>query len=177
MNVFRAALIVVIAVVTGSNAFAQQSAKTIPADLAAVMVQEAVAKCRADGIKITAKVVDAANLEKAFLRDDGASAVTVEFVQMKINTVLLTGRASGTTPDGAPQMIKGANPKQPVFGGVIGLDVAAGKATAGVEAGGALPIKIGDVLVGAIGVSGAPSADKDTACASAGLAKVADKLK
>ena len=102
MKVCRAALVAAIAVVTGSNAFAQQPAKTIPADLAAVMVQEAVLKCRGDGIKITAKVVDASNLEKALLRDDGASPITVEFVQLKINTVLLTGRASGANP-GAPR--------------------------------------------------------------------------
>lgn len=176
MKVRRVAVTAAIAAVMGPYAFAQQ--KTIPADLALIMVQEAVQRCRADGIKITAKVVDASNLEKAFLRDDGASAVTVEFVQAKINTVLLTGRASGANlPGGAPQAIQGASPKQPVFAGVIGLDTAAGKITGGVEAGGAIPIKVGNDMIGAIGVSGAPSADKDAACASAGLAKVADKLK
>lgn len=176
MNIRRAALAAAIVAITSSHPFAQQ--KTVSADLAAIMVQEAVQKCRADGIKITAKVVDISNVEKAFLRDDGASLVTVEFVQMKINTVLLTGRASGAnSPGGAPQMIPGVSPQKPVFGGVVGLDVAAGKVVSGVEAGGAIPIKIGNELVGAIGVSGAPSPDKDTLCASAGLAKVADKLK
>lgn len=173
-----AALVAALVAVTAPLAFAQQATqKTISADLAAAMVQEAVMKCRADGIKVTAKVVDAANIEKAFLRDDGAGAVTVEFVQAKLNTVILTGRASGTSPGGAPAMIKGASPKVPVFGAVMGLDTAAGKVIAGVEAGGAIPIMIGSELVGAIGVSGAPSADKDIACANAGLAKVADKLK
>jgi uncharacterized protein GlcG (DUF336 family) len=32
-------------------------------------------------------------------------------------------------------------------------------------------------LVGAIGVSGAPKPEQDAACANAGIAKVADKLK
>ena len=42
---------------------------------------------------------------------------------------------------------------------------------------GALPIKIGDEVIGAAGVSGAPGGDKDEACAKAGLDKVADQLK
>jgi uncharacterized protein GlcG (DUF336 family) len=32
-------------------------------------------------------------------------------------------------------------------------------------------------LIGAIGVSGSPGADKDEACAAAGIAQVAGKLK
>jgi uncharacterized protein GlcG (DUF336 family) len=43
--------------------------------------------------------------------------------------------------------------------------------------GGGLPIKIGDEVVGAIGAAGAPGADKDEACAKAGLDKIADRLK
>jgi len=42
---------------------------------------------------------------------------------------------------------------------------------------GALPIKVGDMTIGAIAVSGAPGGDKDAACGTAALAKVADKLK
>ncbi len=46
-----------------------------------------------------------------------------------------------------------------------------------INAQGGLPIKVGDVTIGAIAVSGAPGGDKDAVCAAAGLAKVADKLK
>ena len=42
---------------------------------------------------------------------------------------------------------------------------------------GGVPIKAGTETIGAIGVSGAPGGDKDEACADAGIAKVADKLK
>jgi uncharacterized protein GlcG (DUF336 family) len=42
---------------------------------------------------------------------------------------------------------------------------------------GALPIKIGEEVIGAVGVSGAPGGDKDEACAKAGIDKVADQLK
>ena len=43
--------------------------------------------------------------------------------------------------------------------------------------GGGVPIKAGNEVIGAIGVSGAPGGDKDEACANAGIQKVADKLK
>jgi uncharacterized protein GlcG (DUF336 family) len=42
---------------------------------------------------------------------------------------------------------------------------------------GALPIKVGNDTIGAIGVSGAPGGDKDEACAKAAIDKVADQLK
>ena len=46
-----------------------------------------------------------------------------------------------------------------------------------VAAQGALPIKIGEEVIGAAGVSGAPGGEKDEACVKAGLDKVADQLK
>ena len=41
---------------------------------------------------------------------------------------------------------------------------------------GALPVKIGDEVIGAVGVSGAPGGEKDEACVQTGLDKVKDKL-
>jgi uncharacterized protein GlcG (DUF336 family) len=42
---------------------------------------------------------------------------------------------------------------------------------------GALPIKVGDDVIGAAGVSGAPGGDKDEACVKAGIDKIASQLK
>ena len=42
---------------------------------------------------------------------------------------------------------------------------------------GGVPIKVGNEVIGAVGVSGAPGGEKDEACANAGIAKVADSLK
>jgi uncharacterized protein GlcG (DUF336 family) len=42
---------------------------------------------------------------------------------------------------------------------------------------GGVPIKVGDQVIGAVAVSGAPGGDKDAACANAALTRVADKLK
>jgi uncharacterized protein GlcG (DUF336 family) len=45
-----------------------------------------------------------------------------------------------------------------------------------IAAQGALPIKVGDEVIGAVGVSGAPGGEKDEVCSKAGLEKVADQL-
>jgi uncharacterized protein GlcG (DUF336 family) len=39
-----------------------------------------------------------------------------------------------------------------------------------------LPIKIGEDVIGAVGVSGAPGGDKDEACSKAGIDKVSAQL-
>ena len=43
--------------------------------------------------------------------------------------------------------------------------------------GGGVPIMVGNEVIGAVGVSGAPGGEKDEVCANAGIAKVADALK
>ena len=46
-----------------------------------------------------------------------------------------------------------------------------------IAAQGALPIMIGEEVIGAAGVSGAPGGEKDEACVKAGIDKVGDQLK
>ena len=46
-----------------------------------------------------------------------------------------------------------------------------------VAAQGALPIKVGEETIGAVGISGAPGGEKDEICAKAGIDKVIDTLK
>jgi uncharacterized protein GlcG (DUF336 family) len=134
--------------------------KMLTIDVAHTIAQEAMAKCRADGYKVTVTVVDGANVMKAFLRDDGASMATVEVGRMKANSVMAFGRPSGPPANLPP----GTPAPPPVLPGTI-------------NAMGGVPIKVGDQLVGAVSVSGAPGGEKDAACANAALAKVADKLR
>ena len=113
--------------------------KMLTVDLAQAIAQEAMAKCRADGYKISVRVVDHANIEKAFLRDDGAGMATVQVATMKANSVMAFGRPSGppaNLPAGAPV-------PAPVVPGTI-------------NAMGGVPIKVGDQVIGAVAVSGAP---------------------
>jgi uncharacterized protein GlcG (DUF336 family) len=129
-------------------------------DVAETIAQESVAKCRADGYKVTVTVVDSGNVLKAFLRDDGAGNGTVEMGRMKANSVMAFGRPSGPPPN----LPAGTPAPPPVLPGTV-------------NAMGGVPIKVGDQLIGAVSVSGAPGGEKDAACANAALAKVADKLK
>src|ERR1700689_3828070 len=134
--------------------------KVLTIDVAQTIAQDAMAQCRTNGYKVTVTVVDSANVLKAFLRDDGAGMATVEVGGMKANSVMAFGRHPGppaNLPAGAPV-------PAPVLPGTI-------------NAMGGVPIKVGDQLIGAVSVSGAPGGDKDAACANPALAKVADKLK
>jgi uncharacterized protein GlcG (DUF336 family) len=141
-----------------TNASAQ-SQKVVTLDMAQTMAQEAMAKCRADGYKVTVLVVDGLNATKAMLRDDGATAATTEVAKMKATSTLLYNRPSGPVQPLPPGT---AAPPLPIPGTI--------------NAQGGLPIKVGDATIGAIAVSGAPGGDKDAVCATAGLAKVADQL-
>jgi uncharacterized protein GlcG (DUF336 family) len=148
--------------ITGSPAaFAQlPTTKVLTVDVAQTIAQEAMTKCRENGYKVTVTVVDSANMLKAFLRDDGAPRATIEIGRRKINSVMAFGAPSGppaNLPAGAPV-------PPPLLPDMINLQ-------------GGLPIKVGNDLIGAVSVSGAPGGDKDAACASYALEKVAGKLK
>jgi uncharacterized protein GlcG (DUF336 family) len=152
----------VLTIATAAGVFAQglPSMKMLTVDVAQTIAQEAMAKCRADGYKVSVRVVDHANVEKAFLRDDGAGMATVQVATMKGNSVMAFGRASGPPPNLPP----GAPVPAPVVPGTI-------------NAMGGVPIKVGDQVIGAVAVSGAPGGDKDAACANAAISKVEARLK
>lgn len=134
--------------------------RAISADMAVAMVQAAVEKCRADNYHIAVSVIDASGQLKAFLRDDRSGPQTIDVSKRKAYTALILGIPSvDVVKFWAKQ-----GPIPPVIEGTIAL-------------GGGLPIKVENQTIGAIGVSGAPGQDKDEACAAAGIAKVADKLK
>jgi len=143
------------------SAFAQlPQSRVLTLDVAQAIATEAMAKCHADGYKVTVLVVDALNAPKAMLRDDGASASTTEAAKMKATSTMLYNRPSGPAQQPAPGTTA---PPATIPGTINSL--------------GAVPIKFGDVTIGAVAVSGAPGGDKDAACANAALAKVKDRLK
>ena len=143
------------------NAHAQlPTTKILTMDVAETIAQAAMAKCRADGYKVTVLVVDGLNAPKALMRDDGATAATTEVAKMKATATMLYNRPSGPATPLPPGQ---AAPPLPIAGTI--------------NAQGGIPIKVGESTIGAVAVSGAPGGDKDAACANAGLAKAADKLK
>jgi uncharacterized protein GlcG (DUF336 family) len=107
-------------------------------------------------------VVDRDGLVKIAFRHDGAGPHTIVTTRRKAFTSVTFKQPSGQWAHRVPS--------EPAIAGL--------KDTAGTIAlGGGVPIKAGTEVVGAIGVSGSPGADKDEACANAGIAQAADRLK
>jgi uncharacterized protein GlcG (DUF336 family) len=135
--------------------------KLLSAEAANAMVMGALAQCQKDGYKVSAAVVDRGGNLLAFVRDPTAGPHTAESSRRKAFTAATFGITS------AAFATLTSNP------GAAGL-----KDLTGVFAlAGGVPIKIGNDVLGGVGVGGAPGGEKDEACASAGLAKVADQLK
>jgi uncharacterized protein GlcG (DUF336 family) len=161
MKVPKIAVPVIVLAALSTNAFAQlPSTKMLTMDVAEIIAQGAMAKCRADGYKVTVLVVDGLNAPKALIRDDGASASTTEVAKMKATATMLYNRPSGPATPPPPGQ---AAPPATIPGTI--------------NAQGGVPIKVGESTIGAVAVSGAPGGDKDAACANAGIAKAADRLK
>jgi uncharacterized protein GlcG (DUF336 family) len=147
--------------VLSTSGFAQlPPSRVLTLDVAQTIAQEAMARCRADGYKVTVLVVDGLNAPKAMVRDDGATASTTEVAKMKATATMLYNRPSGPATPPPPGT---AAPPATIPGTI--------------NAQGGVPIKVGDVTIGAVAVSGAPGGDKDAACANAGIAKAAGTLK
>ena len=162
MKLTRVAVLAALAATLPTGSFAQglPTQKVLTINVAEQIAHDAMVKCRENGYKVSVTVVDAGNMLKAFLKDDGAAMGTPAIGRMKTNSVMYFGRPSGPPANLAP----GAPVPPPILSDMV-------------NAQGGLPIKVGDQLIGAISVSGAPGGDKDAACASEALAKVADKLK
>ena len=133
--------------------------KALSLDMAMDLARGALEKCRADGYRTTVAVIDAAGNLKLSVRDDGTSPHTVEVARKKAYTALIYRRPSIETAKAWATQVP-----PPSIEGTIAL-------------GGGMPIRAGDQVVGSIGVSGAPGQDKDEACANAGIAAIAARLK
>ena len=132
---------------------------SISSELAQKMVDAAVAKARELGVSENVAILDDGG--KAFSRMDGASMPTIEIAQKKAYTALF----GVSTQDffnfiqGDPSLLAGI----PTLARVAAW-------------GGGFPIKVNGEVVGAIGVSGAPTVQNDVDCARAALAVVPDAV-
>ena len=130
---------------------------SISFELAQKMVNEAVAKARELGVTENVTILDDGGNLKAFSRMDGAPLPTIEMAQNKAYTALL-----GVSTQDFFNFIQG-DPS--LLAGIPTLSRMAAW-------GGGFPIKVNGEVVGAIGVSGAPTVQNDLDCARAALALV-----
>ena len=156
-----AAAVLAVASIAATSAQAPLAEKNVSMKMALAIIDATIEQCTKDGYKVSVVIVDNAGLVRASLRGDGTNPHTMEFARKKAYTARTRGQTS------LEFMKLTANPANAYLLQIPDV----------VAVGGGVPIKIGDVTIGAIGVSGAPGGEKDEACANAGLAKVADQLK
>ncbi len=133
---------------------------SISAELAEKMLATAVAKARELGVSENVAILDGGNL-KAFSRMDGAPILSIEIAQNKAYTALF-----GVSTQEFFNFIRG----DPSL--LAGIPTLARVAAWG----GGFPINVDGEIVGAIGLSGAPTVQNDIDCARAALALVSDAV-
>jgi len=134
---------------------------SISSELAQKMVNAAVAKARELGVSENVAILDDGGNLKAFSRMDGTPIPTIEMAQNKAYTALL-----GVSTQDFFNFIQG-DPS--LLAGVPTLSRVAAW-------GGGFPIEVDGEIVGAVGVSGAPTVQNDVDCARAALAVVSDEV-
>jgi uncharacterized protein GlcG (DUF336 family) len=152
---------------TFAHAQGLPTVRLLPLALANDAAMEAVAACARSGYNVSATVLDASGLVKAVAKGDGAQPHTLESSRDKAYSIVTLGPVFGETLNGALADRLLANPKASPLQRLSGVFLLAG----------AVLLKSGPDVVGAIGVGGAPGGDKDEACALAGFNAIADRLK
>ena len=132
---------------------------SISSELAQKMGDEAVAKARELGVSENVAILDDGGNLKAFSRMDGAPILCIEIAQNKAYTALF-----GVSTQ---EFFKFIQSDPSLLAGIPTLARIAAW-------GGGFPIKVNGEVVGAIGLSGAPTVQNDIDCAKAALALVSD---
>ena len=145
---------------TSANAQLLQH-KDLSSAIATTIALTAVDACKQAGYNVSVHVVGRNGEVLVGLRHHAAGVNTFENSWKKAYTSRTFRIASGKFAENVGQ--------NPVAGQLFLANITAAR--------GALPIKIGEETIGAVGVSGAPGGDKDEVCAKAGIDKVAGDLK
>jgi uncharacterized protein GlcG (DUF336 family) len=135
--------------------------KALSAAIAVTIATTAMETCKTNGYAVSAPVVGRTGEVIAQIRGDGTGPHTMENSFKKAFTA-----RTFRIPSGEMEKRLKDNPQ-------MGAQYLTGFTTAR----GALPIKVGEDVIGAAGVSGAPGGEKDEACVKAALDKVAGQLK
>ncbi len=130
---------------------------SISFELAQKMVGAALAKAKELGVTENVAIVDDGGNLKAFGRMDGAPILSIQMAQNKAYTALfgVSTQEFFNFIQGDPSLLAGI----PTLSRVAAW-------------GGGFPIKVNGEIVGAIGLSGAPTTQNDVDCAKAALALV-----
>jgi uncharacterized protein GlcG (DUF336 family) len=134
--------------------------KDISLAMATTIARATIEACKAQGYNVSVHVLGREGQVILGVRNENASLITFENSMKKAYTARTFARSSGEFAAG----VRG----NPNSGALFLTNIT--------PAQGALPIKIGNETIGAVGVSGAPGGEKDEACAKAGIDKIAADL-
>lgn len=135
--------------------------KALKPELALYVAQATLAACREAGYQVSVEVVDRSGITQVALRDQVAGPHTLDAAHRKAWTAAsfkgdTRSIAEATRPGGGQSGARFVSDAMMVGGGV--------------------PLYAEGTVVGAVGVSGSPSADEDQKCAETGAAALEEKL-
>jgi uncharacterized protein GlcG (DUF336 family) len=145
-----------------AQAQAVRTEKNMSLELANQIAAAGVAACAANGYNVTVTVVDRAGGVRAVQRADNAGPHTLAASEGKAFT---SASAKNTTLAMMENTQK--NPAAATLVHIPGF----------LLVGGGVPVKVGNEVIGAVGIGGAPGGHLDEQCAMAALDKVKDQLK
>ncbi len=148
--------------VTVAQAQAVRTERNMSLELANQIAAATVADCSAKGYAVAAAVVDRAGSLRALQRADNAGPHSLGSSQAKAYT-------SASAKNSTLAMMEGAQ-KNPAAANLVHMP-------GFLLLGGGVPVKVGNEVIGAVGVGGAPGGHLDEQCALAGIDKVKDLLK
>ena len=161
-EVIRALLVGAALLALPAQAQSVRTEKNMSLELANQIAAAAVASCAANNYTVTATVVDRAGGARAVQRADNAGPHTLGASLQRAYT-----SASAKTTTLALMEASQKNPGAANLGQIPGFLLLAG----------GVPVRVGNEVIGAVGVAGAPAGNLDEACANAGIEKVKDLLK
>ena len=135
--------------------------RSLAPDVALEMAQAALGNCRDQGYQVTVAVVDRMGVTQVLLRDRFAGPHTTgtavrkayTAVSFRAATLALAERTGPESPQSGARQIDGV-----------------------LMIGGGIPVTVSGSIIAGIGISGAPSAAADHACAQAGIDAVTATL-
>jgi uncharacterized protein GlcG (DUF336 family) len=145
-----------------ASAQAVRVEKNMSLELANQIASATLAACTTGGYNVAVAVVDRAGTLRAFQRADNAGPHTIAASQGKAFT-------SASAKNNTAAMLEGIQ-KNPGSATVVNIP-------GYLVLGGGVPVRVGNEVIGAVGVGGAPGGHLDEQCANAGIEKVKELLK
>src|SRR6478609_9802194 len=145
MRRVRLAVLASLSVLVAAPALAQapQVEKNISMAMAIAIIQGTLEQCTKDGYKVSVVIVDKGGNVAASVKGDGTNPHTMEFGRLKAYTARTRGQTSLEFKNLTDK------PENAFLKQIPNV----------VAVGGGVPIKIGNEVIGAVGVSGAPGGE------------------